>query len=192
MNEPRPLIQFFVGAALFVLMMATRFHHFGSALHLPDASWAIFLAGGFYLIGNRFLVFFLVAAALIDWVAITRFGVSAYCVTPGYALLIPAYASLWYGGRWFRKHYRFGWSALAPLAGTVLVSVALCFVISNLGFALGGEQFAEMSLASYFRRVGHYFPGFLLTTAGYVAFFAVLHAIFHSLSGNREKAPHSA
>ena len=32
--------------ALAALMLATRFHHFGTALHLPDASMAIFFLGG--------------------------------------------------------------------------------------------------------------------------------------------------
>ncbi|HGG59724.1 MAG TPA: hypothetical protein ENK26_07390 [Gammaproteobacteria bacterium] len=192
MNDPKPLHQFFIAALLFALMIATRFHHFGSALHLPDASWAVFLAGGFYLVGSRFLVAFLALAGVIDWVAITGFGVSAYCVTPGYALLIPAYAALWYGGRWFRGRFRYHWSALPLLAATVVASVAVCFVISNLGFMLGSEQFRAMSVWGYFRQVAGYFPGFLYSTAGYVAFFALIHGIFHALAGSREIEAHSA
>ena len=37
-------------ASLFALVMiATRFNHFGDALHLPDASMALFFLGGLYL-----------------------------------------------------------------------------------------------------------------------------------------------
>src|SRR5690606_27401011 len=35
-----------VFTALMLLMAATRFHHLGSALHLPDASLAVFFIGG--------------------------------------------------------------------------------------------------------------------------------------------------
>lgn len=45
--------QQFVLLALFALLMAaTRFHHFGSALFLPDASLAVFFLAGFYLSGG--------------------------------------------------------------------------------------------------------------------------------------------
>src|SRR5690606_15593697 len=64
-------------AALAMLMLATRFHHFGDALHLPDASMAIFLCGGLYLAaresGARVHGAFFALAALagvIDWIAI--------------------------------------------------------------------------------------------------------------------------
>ncbi len=37
-----------IGLSLALLMAATRSHHFATALHLPDASWAVFfLAGDF-------------------------------------------------------------------------------------------------------------------------------------------------
>ena len=38
-------------AALAALMAATRFNHFGSAVSLPDASYAVFFLGGLYLAG---------------------------------------------------------------------------------------------------------------------------------------------
>jgi hypothetical protein len=36
-------------SALAALRAATRFHHFGSAMYLPDASLAVFFLGGLYL-----------------------------------------------------------------------------------------------------------------------------------------------
>ena len=47
--------QFVIATILLLLMIVTRYHHFGSVLFLPDASWAIFIAGGFYL--NRIGLF---------------------------------------------------------------------------------------------------------------------------------------
>jgi len=39
----------FIGLILVAAMAATRFHHLGDALHLPDASWALFFLAGVYL-----------------------------------------------------------------------------------------------------------------------------------------------
>ena len=49
-----------IALLLAVGMAATRFRHFGSAIHLPDASLAIFFLAGFYL---RASVFFVVLLA---------------------------------------------------------------------------------------------------------------------------------
>lgn len=187
MNHLKPLHEFLIAAALFLLIIATRFHHFGSALHLPDASWAIYIAGGFYLARFGYLAIFLVAAGAIDYFAITQFGSSDYCISPGYAFLIPAYASLWLGGRWFRKQYQFSGSALLSLAAATVVSVAVCFLISNGAFYAMSDKFTEMSLAEYAGSVKQYFLSFLGTAAGYIAFFAVLHGIF-TLAVNKQSA----
>ena len=74
------------------LMIATRFHHFGTALHLPDASMALFFLGGLW--PRRHLAFaaFMALAVLLDWVSVSYAGVSDFCVTPAYSFLLPAYA----------------------------------------------------------------------------------------------------
>ena len=120
--------QQFVLLALFALLMAaTRFHHFGSALFLPDASLAVFFLAGFYLSGVMALAVLLLEAGLIDYLAITMGGVSDWCVTPAYWFLIPTYACLWCGGRWYAGRRRRVWSTLLPLIGTLLFSVSLAF-----------------------------------------------------------------
>jgi len=86
-------------AALLVLMVATRFKHFGDALHLPDASMAVFFLGGLYLRRHLSFVLFVALAVLLDWVSIAYAGVSDFCVTAAYAFLPLAYAVLWYAGR---------------------------------------------------------------------------------------------
>ena len=192
MSDLKPLHEFLIAVALFLLLIATRFHHFGTALHLPDASWAIFLAGGVYLARFGYLAVFLVTAAVIDYFAITQFGTSDYCISPGYAFLAPAYAALWFGGRWFRNHHQFGWSALIPLAGATLISVAVCFIISNVSFFLMSDKFAEMSLLEYASSVQQYFFPFLKTTAGYIAFFALLHSIITVVTGNQSETASTA
>ncbi len=187
MNNLKPAHEFLIAAALFLLLIATRFHHFGSALHLPDASWAIYLAGGFYLARFSYLAVFLITAGVIDYFAITQFGTSNYCISPGYAFLAPAYASLWLGGRWFRKQYQFNWSTLLPLAGATIVSVAVCFLISNGAFYATSDKFTEMSLIEYSNSVKQYFLPFLKTASGYVAFFAIVHSIFAVVTSNQSE-----
>ena len=56
-----------VGLALAVLMAATRSHHFATALHLPDASWAVFFLAGVYLWRVSMLPALMAEAALIDY-----------------------------------------------------------------------------------------------------------------------------
>src|SRR3972149_10428042 len=76
-----------MGLALALLMAATRFHHFGSATHLPDASLAVFLLGGFYLSRAGWFAGYLTGAALIDYLAMAYGGVSGWGGGAGYAVL---------------------------------------------------------------------------------------------------------
>jgi len=102
-----------IALGLAALMAATRFHHFGSPLHLPDASLAVFFLGGLALGNAALFAAFLAEAALVDWLAIAWGGVSGWCVTPAYAFLIPACASLWAAGRWCAMRRREGWGHVA-------------------------------------------------------------------------------
>src|SRR5690606_12601047 len=78
---------------LAAVMAATRLHHFGA---VPDASWAVFFVGGFYLYRwTRWAFPLLMAlAVLVDWIVIRGQGLdfwSHYCVSPGYWALLPAH-----------------------------------------------------------------------------------------------------
>jgi hypothetical protein len=148
--------QLFVGIALLVVMAATRSHHFVGALHfLPDASWAAFFLAGALLGRAWIFALFCVLAAGIDWVAINLAGVSGFCVTPAYAMLLPAYGALWLAGRWFVKQRRI---ALLPFLGAALVSAAAAELFSSGGFYLLGGRFAEPNLAEFLQREAEYFP----------------------------------
>ncbi len=165
-------------AGLFMLLMvATRYHHFGSILHLPDASWAIFLAVGFYFRGSLWLVSFLALAAAIDYFAITKGGSSGYCISPAYPFLIPAYGALWLGGRWFAGHRGSGATDIARLLAVAVVATSVCFLISNGAFYWFSGRFEQTSVAEYLARLWRYYPMFLRTTMLYVVVFAALHAI---------------
>lgn len=157
-------------------MAATRFHHFGSAIHLPDASLAIFFLAGFYLRPALFLPAFLAEAALIDYVAITYAGASDWCITPAYVFLIPTYASLWFAGYWYATRHQHHWRTLVALASAVVMGTSLAFVISNGSFYLLSNRFADMGWVEYATRVATYFPPYALSTLMYVFCVAALHA----------------
>ena len=158
-----------IACALAALMAATRFHHFGSALQLPDASLAVFFLGGLYL--RRALAFGAYAglAALVDYMAIAHAGVSEWCVTPAYAFVLPAYGCLWWAGVWCSDQEGRGWRRYMRSGGALLVATALAFLISNAGFYGLSGYFGELSLAEYAARVARYFPPYVASAAAYVA-----------------------
>jgi hypothetical protein len=158
-----------IACALAALMAATRFHHFGSALHLPDASLAVFFLGGLYLRRTAAFGAYIGLAALLDYVAIVHGGVSDWCVTPAYAFLLPTYACLWWAGVWCSRHDRHGWRGYARLAGALLVATVFAFLLSNASFYGLSGYFGELSLAEYAARVARYFPPYLVSALAYVA-----------------------
>lgn len=177
-----------IAVVLSGVMLATRGHHVATLNHLPDASWAVFFLLGFYLRSRMLLPLYMAQAALIDYVAITQFGVSAFCVTPAYAFLLPAYSALWLAGRWYAAHYRLQVRSLPLFAAAVLVGSASCELISSGSFYFLGGRFAETSLAGFASRLLQYFP----TNLGNVALYLGVAALVHILIASRLHAPHAA
>jgi hypothetical protein len=171
---PRPNPSLLIAVLLACLMALTRYHHFGSSAFLPDASFAVFLLAGFYLRSPWWLALFMAEAALIDSVTIAG-GVSAFCVTPAYALLIPTYGVLWLAGRVYSRLHRWAWTTLVPLAAVALVGVAVAFLISSGSFYLFSGYFPEMSALEYAGRVARYFPPYLTSACLYLALAAMIH-----------------
>lgn len=155
-------------AALVLVMVTTRFKHFGDVLHLPDASMAIFFVGGLFLRKHWAFVVFMLLAVALDEVSIHYAGISDFCVTAAYAFLPLAYAVLWYGGRWYSTRLR---ADVAPMVGAwcvALLSAALSFVISNGSFYWLGGRYANPHMAEYLERLWQWGPLFVRTTMGYV------------------------
>ena len=177
-----------IALLLALLMVATRFHHFGSATHLPDASLAVFFLGGFYLRRPALFGCYLAEAALIDYLAISLGGVSDWCVTPAYAFLIPAYASLWFGGVWYARRYRLEWATLMPLFGAVFAGVSAAFLISNGSFYLLSGYFPAMSWAEYASGVARYFPPYASAAVAYIVLAAGLHVLATYTSARSQRA----
>ena len=177
-----PRTSLVIALLLAAVMAATRFHHFGSAISLPDASLAIFFLAGFYLRSPLLFAGFLAEAALVDYLAITYGGVSDWCISPAYVFLIPTYASVWFAGRWAAARHRQTWSTLAPLFAALAAGVAVAFLVSNGSFYLLSGRFPELSWAQYAARVAKYFPPYAMSTFLYVLFAAAVHAVLTAVA----------
>jgi hypothetical protein len=165
---------------LSLLMWATRGSHVLSATHLPDASWAIFFALGFYFRQRLVLPLFLMQAALIDYLAIAQWNGSDYCVTAAYAFLLPAYAALWLAGRWYAAQYRFEWRTLSSFALAGLLGTTACELISHSSFYFLGGRVVAPSFAGFMQSLAQYFPQDLTYTALYLAAAALAHVLLHT------------
>ncbi len=166
-----------VAMILSTLMWGTRDHHAGTFTHLPDASWAIFFLLGFYFRQRMFFPLFLAQAAVIDYVAITQFGIDDYCVTPAYAFLLPAYFSLWVAGRYYAAHYRFHARSLLLFAAAAISGVAACELISSGSFHFAGGRVSGTSLVEFSSRLAQYFPQDLAGVAMYLGVAALAHVL---------------
>lgn len=192
MTELSPRNQVYAGLALAGLMLATRSSYFTSVHHLPSASWAVFFLAGFYLRPAWVFPALFATAAASDYVAVAWGGVSGFCVTPAYAMLLPAYGSLWLAGRWGSGRRLEGWIALPVLAGAALLSAATAELLSSGGFYFLGGRYVDPTLAEFGQRLVKHFPRNLTSLAIYLGVAAVVHGALASTLAMRNAARSSA
>lgn len=164
--------QWLVGGVLLLAMLATRAH---VSDHLADASWAVFFLAGFYLRGLLVFGAFMALAVAIDYVAITQLGVSSFCISSSYVMLVPAYGALFMAGRWFAGHYRANLSALVPLGFALLVGIVACELISSGSFYFFSARFEATSMDGFIQGLVKYLPHSLSITSFYVGIAALVH-----------------
>ena len=167
-------------ALLAALMAATRFNHFGSAVSLPDASYAVFFLGGLYL--SRFarasvaaFSVLIIEAGLIDYYATSVQGISDWCMSPAYWFLLPTYGSLWLVGRWFAMRYAMEGKGLTALALAAWAASSFAFAFSNATFYLFSGRFADMSTVEYTSRIAQYYASYVSVALLYIACAVALH-----------------
>ncbi len=174
-----------IAAGLIALMAATRMHtHFGSALNLPDASLAVFLLAGVFIASPLLFAALLLEAGVLDYLAITQFGVSDYCISPAYGFLIPTYGVLWYAGRYYARQHQASLRSLALFAGLSFVALNVAFLISNGAFYLFSGRFPETSVAEYAARVAQYYQPYLSSALVYLVPAVLAYAAFAARSGS--------
>lgn len=158
-------------ALLALSMLVTRYHHFGSALHLADTSWAVFFLAGLLLPQRWALAALLLLAAGIDVAALQLDGnLVGGCLTAAYPGLLLSYAALWGVGRLARQqnaHVFGNMHALIASAGWLVLGVVVAFAISNLTYWAWAGPYASMPLTEYTGRVMPYLAGYLTTAATY-------------------------
>ena len=184
--QPKVLITL----ALIALMAATRMHHFGTSLHLPDASLAVFLLAGFLLASPVLFGALLIEAAALDYVAVTQMGVSDYCLTPAYGFLIPTYAVLWLAGRYAARNQQNNLRGLGVFSAISFAAVSVAFVISNGAFYAFSGRYPDLSFTQYAARVAEYYVPYLSGAVIYLLPVALLYALF-TRPGDAAKAHHA-
>lgn len=173
-------------STLFLLMLFTRFNHFGSSVSFPDASLAVFLLGGFLISRNvRMLLaafaLLILEAGAIDYYATQYAGVSDWCITPAYWFLIPTYASMWFAGYWFAARQHNNVASLALFGVVSLLSTSVAFLISNASFYALSGKFTEMNIAEYATYVAKYYPPYVSGSLMYLALAAIIYVAINSL-----------
>lgn len=165
--------QWLVGGILLLVMLITRAH---VTDHLFDASWAVFFLAGFYLRNVLTFGVFMAVAVAIDYVAITKFGVSDFCVSQAYVALVPAYGALFIAGRWFAGQYQGETLASAlKLIAAVLVGFAASELISSGSFYFFSGKFADVNLAEFASRLMKYAPHGLYVMGLYITVGVFIH-----------------
>ncbi|MBB3227657.1 uncharacterized BrkB/YihY/UPF0761 family membrane protein [Luteibacter sp. Sphag1AF] len=172
--------------ALALVMAATRMNHFGA---LPDASWAVFFLGGFWLRGSARWAFplLMAEAVLVDFLVITNQGLdfwSHYCVSAAYWFLVPAYFSMWMGGSLLARFApRIDAKALGLLAVSLVAAVSVCYLISNGSFYwLSNSVPQPRSMGAWMANLGDWYLPYLRTSAIYVGIGAVMHVLVVKLT----------
>jgi hypothetical protein len=181
-----------IAAALLLLMAATRYNHFGSAMALPDASYAVFFLGGLFLGRVRgavaILALLLVEAAVIDYYAINFRDMSGWCVTSAYAFLVFAYGALWFVGRWYAPRHELTLKGLAALLLAGAAAGSAAFIIANVSFYLLAGYFDSMSVVQYVASVAQYYGPYVAVTVFYVALAVGIQMCFDLLAGKARAA----
>lgn len=178
--------QLMIGAILIVLIAITRGHHFASVDHLPSASWAVFFLAGVYLKPLWSFPLLILEAFILDFAAITFGGVSSFCVTPAYIMLVPAYASLWWAGRWYAQRHHERWSSLPVLFGSLLVSTGVCQIISSGSFYFYSGRYTDPTMVEMINRLIKYSPSQFEAVLFYVGCAMAIHLFLHWFNRSHE------
>ncbi|MFI8481274.1 hypothetical protein ACIGCM_11960 [Pseudomonas sp. NPDC078700] len=176
-----PRSQLLIAIALAALMAMTRGQHFAT-VNLPSASWAVFFLAGALLKPRWVFPALFVEASLLDIAAMQWAGVSDWCMSPAYWMLIPAYGAMWLGGRLYAVMHRHQPSSLLLLAAIASVSAFVCYLFSGGGFLFFSGRYPDPSLGQLVERIAVYYPRNLTNLALYLggasALYLGLHAAF--------------
>ncbi len=161
---------YFLIVSFILLMAITRSSHIGSAFSLPDASLAVFFLTGLCYQQRSFFTLLLVEAGLIDYVAISQFNVSDFCISPAYVFLIPTYGVMWFAGRFCSnlKSMKDREMTLSISTLSILLSATtLAFLISSGSFYLLSDHIKTLSWHQFIEICTTYLPHYVSSTMIY-------------------------
>lgn len=165
-----------IAIVLAVLLVATRGSHVASINALPGGSWAVFFLAG-ALLRPRWAFFALFALAVsVDFASLTLERIADTCMTPGYWMLLPAYALLWGGGRLYSRIHVERPATVLRLAAVMVVASVLAYQFSGGGYYLLSGTQPDPSVAEYVARVLKYLPQRLFSLSVYLAAAAAMYA----------------
>ena len=175
-----------IALALLAVILLTRTNHFGSSVHLPDASLAVLLFGGLMTLNLRWFVLAIVAGFGMDFYALGFAGVSDYCMSLGYWGLIPTYAVVWGAGRWLAKQKKP--FALSNYIATAWVATSVAFVMSNAFWYAFSDKVNTLSIVEFSQRVAKYYTPYLSHTVVYLGLAWLAYGAIKSLSYKKQAA----
>ena len=143
-------------ALLALAMAGTRMSHFGSGTLLPDASLAVFFLGGTLLRRWSYFAGLFLLAFVIDLAVAPGAQETAWCLSPAYWGLLPAYGALWLAGRALAA--RAGSYPLADSLMLALAGIGAAFLISNLTWYLASGSIDGLGFGAFWLAVARYFP----------------------------------
>jgi len=165
--------------AFALIMLATRAFHVSSALHLPDASWALFFLAGYYLGFASFGILLLEAGA-IDVVFLMSGG-DPYCFSVAYGFLGVAYLALWGGGYWASRVKNHGVMSILRGAVAWLLAAGIAYLLTNGSFYWLSGKAVNPSMEGWLQNAQIWAFGFIVEPMFYLGVAAVVHFIAQQL-----------
>lgn len=172
---PNPKIASAIMLILALIMLATRAFHVASALHLPDATWALFFLAGIYLGFASFGILLLEAVA-IDVIFLLNGG-NDYCFSIAYGFLVIAYLALWLGGSWVARLRREGISLLLTGVAAWFVASGAAYLLTNGSFYWLSGKAINPSLEGWLQNAELWAYGFIVQPMVYLVAAAAAHFI---------------
>ena len=146
---------------MMLLMVLTRGYQSASYLdiHLPDFTLAAIFITGVYFKNFLAPVPLIIVAVLIDWVSISYYGASNFCVTQAYVMLLPAYYLMYLVARSLTSLKFNSLKQVLLIAMTLLVAISLEWLITSASFYWMSPYFPDANLAGFALRIEKYAPG---------------------------------
>lgn len=171
-----PRFQWTIFAILAAVMLLTRSHALTHMEHVPSTALASFFVLGYFVRRAAGFAGLFGLAYAIDVVSMSVLGVSDFCYTPAYAMLVPAYAAMWMAGR-FAANLPERLSSLPTMALLVGGATVVAHLCSSGGFYFLGGRYPDPTLAEFAPRFARYFPRALVASLTWSGIAAALWAL---------------